>query len=278
VEKKATAPEEVVALCDVTLERDHRTILDHVTWRINRGENWVLYGPNGAGKTTLLNIICGYIWPSDGEVRVLRHRFGTVDLGALRQRIAFVSEPLQRMIHPQLSGAEVLITGARAHLNLFEPPTAAELRHMAQVAGETHTTELLDKPFAAMSSGERQRILIARALMRRPDIVILDEPCAALDLAGREFVLHTVRLVASRLHAPTLILTTHHVEEITDVFTHALLLRDGRVWAAGPIDRTLTSHNLSAVFGLPIRLAHRDGRWSAYLHSNAPAGRAPGRR
>ncbi len=258
--------DEILALCDVSFERDHNTILEHVSWTVRRGQHWVVYGPNGAGKTTLLNIICGYQWPTEGEVRVLRQRFGQVDLGRLRRRIAFVSDPLQRLIHPQLCGAEVLITGARSHLNLFDPPSTAELRHVVEVAVQTHTEELLEKPFAAMSTGERQRILIARALMRRPDIIIFDEPCAGLDLAGREFVLHTVGLAAAQPQQPTLILTTHHVEEITQIFTHALLLREGRVWVAGPIRETLTSRNLTALFDLPIRVTQRHGRWSAFLH------------
>lgn len=259
------ARDEIIALKDITFEREKRRILDSISWTVHRGENWVLYGPNGAGKTTLLNILCGYLWPTDGEVRVLRQRFGAVDLSQLRRRIAFVSEPLVRMIRPELVGAEVLITGGRAHLNLFEPPTSAELRHVVETAVETHTEDLLEKPFGAMSTGERQRLLIARALMRKPDIVILDEPCAGLDLAGREFVLHTIELVSRRRDAPTLLLTTHHVEEITEVFTHALLLRAGRVLASGPIHATLTSQHLSELFDLPIRVAFRHGRWSAFL-------------
>lgn len=259
--------EEVIGLSDVTVVRDGRTILDGVNWRAHRGEHWVLYGPNGAGKTTLLNLICGYLWPTEGEVRVLRQRFGSVDLGQLRQRIAFVSEPLQRMIHPDLCGAEVLITGARAHLNLFEPPTSAELRHVVEIAVETGTEDLLEKPFGAMSTGERQRVLIARALMRKPALLVLDEPCAGLDLAGREFLLHTIELIAHRSQPPTLLFTTHHVEEITGVFTHALLLRSGRVLAAGPIPKTLTSRNLSALFDMPIRVVRRHGRWSAFFDS-----------
>jgi iron complex transport system ATP-binding protein len=261
---KAAHPDEVLSLKEVSLVRDERAILDRVTWNVRRQENWVLYGPTGAGKTTLLNLICGYIWPTEGEVRVLRHQFGHVDLSQLRQRIALVSEPLVRMIRADLCGAEVLITGARAHLNLFDPPTTAELRHVVEVAVETNTQELLEKPFGAMSTGERQRLLIARALMRRPEILILDEPCAGLDLAGREFVLHTVELVARRPKAPTLIFTTHHVEEITELFTHALLLRGGKVLAAGPIRETLTSRHLSALFELPIRVTQRHGRWSAF--------------
>ncbi|MGB9691778.1 MAG: ABC transporter ATP-binding protein [Candidatus Sumerlaeaceae bacterium] len=265
MEQKTTDYDEVIALNNITLERENRRILDGVSWTVRSGEHWVLYGPNGAGKTTLLNILCGYLWPTEGEVCVLRHRFGAVDLTQLRRRIAFVSEPLMRMIRPDLVGAEVLITGARAHLNLFDPPTSAELRHVVQTAVETHTQDLLEKPFGAMSTGERQRLLIARALMRKPEIVILDEPCAGLDLAGREFVLHTLELVSQRPSAPTLVLTTHHVEEITEIFTHALLLRAGRVLAAGPIRTTLCSRRLSELFDLPIRVMYRHGRWTAIL-------------
>jgi iron complex transport system ATP-binding protein len=262
--KKRQVMNEVISLKDITLLRDGRRILDGITWTVRRGENWVIFGPNGAGKTTLLNLITGYHWPTDGEVRVLGKRFGEVDLSELRHKIALVSEPLMRYLRTDLCGAEIMITGARAHLNLFDPPTQEELRHVVQVAVETHTEDLLEKPFGVMSTGERQRILIARALMRRPSLLILDEPCAGLDLAGREFVLATIKLVAQHKHAPAILFTTHHVEEITDVFTHALLLRNGQVFDADEISRCLTSRHLSALFDVPVRVYRRDGRWSAF--------------
>ncbi|AXA37561.1 MAG: ATP-binding cassette domain-containing protein [Candidatus Hydrogenedentota bacterium] len=257
----------VVELSDVSLTRERRQILSEIRWLVRGGEHWVLFGPNGAGKTTLLNLLTGYIWPTDGEVAVLGQRFGETDLSVLRRRIAMVSDQLAQRIHGELTGLEILITGGRAHLNLFQPASTSELRTAAEVATAMGVVELLEKPFRVLSSGERQRLLIARALMRRPALLILDEPCAGLDLAGREFVLETIRRAASWAHPPTIIFTTHHVEEITPVFTHALLLRAGRVFASGPLRKVLTSRTLSSLFEMPIRVVWRDGRCSARAES-----------
>lgn len=265
MEKKANAQDEVLSLRSVVVERDGRRVLDALSWQVRRGEQWVIYGPNGAGKTTLLHVIMGYQWPTEGEVCVLGQRFGCVDLASLRRKLAFVSEPLARLMAPHLRGVEVLITGGRAHLNLFAPPTHEEMQRAREIAALTATEELLEKPFAVMSTGERQRILVARALMGGPEILILDEPCAGLDLAGREFVLRTIARAATMRPPATILFTTHHVEEILPVFTHALLLGHGRVVDAGTLRSVLTSRQLSRLFGLPVRVVRRGAHWSAFV-------------
>lgn len=255
----------VLNMAGVEVERDGTRILHDLDWNVRSGEHWVLFGPNGAGKTTLLNLVTGYIWPTTGSVDVLGHRLGEVNLFELRRRIAVVSDPLRQMIHGDLAGSEVLVTGARAHLNLFGEATPVEREHARMVAEITGIEPLLDKPFRVMSTGERQRLMIARALMVRPRMLILDEPCAGLDLGAREFVLQTVGRIAANDRPPTIILTTHHVEEITPVFTHCLMLSHGGVFMSGPVDRVLTSRSVSRLFGLPIRVTRRGGRIGATI-------------
>ncbi|MCX7020571.1 MAG: ATP-binding cassette domain-containing protein [Candidatus Sumerlaeota bacterium] len=252
----------ILEISGLSVRRDHALLLDMVNWCIAPGENWVLFGPNGAGKTTLLSVITGYTWPTSGNVRVLGHQFGETDMQTLRRIVPIVSDSVGAGIHGNLSGLEVLITGARAHLNMFDPPSYGELRRAAEIAEMISAHTLLDIPYSVMSTGERQRLLIGRALMAYPHLLILDEPCAGLDIAGREFVLHTIHSVASSDKAPPLIMTTHHVEEITPAFTHALVLQKGRIFTRGTIGSVLTSRTLSDLFGISLRAHHRKGRWS----------------
>ena len=248
----------------MTVQRDLTTILQDFSWQVQPGEHWVVFGPNGAGKTSLLNVIQGYLWPTTGSVKIMGGTLGDgVDVREMRRAIPVVSEAVRRMIHDYLTGLEVLVTGARAHLDIFDPPLQAELDCAHQLAGQTGITPLLSKTFGVMSTGERQRVLITRALMANPAIVILDEPCTGLDLAGREWVLHTIEKIRSSPSAPSLLLTTHHVEEIADGFTHALLIDKGRVFASGEISQTFTSENLGRLFDLKLSLTHTDGRWAA---------------
>jgi iron complex transport system ATP-binding protein len=258
---------DVICLKGVTVERGGTAILSDLSWTVRAGEHWVLFGPNGAGKTTVLQLLNGYLWPTAGTVEVLGHRLGCVDVRELRRSIALVSDALAGLLNRDLTGLEVIVTGARAHLNLFEPPAPAEVRHARDLADMIHAGDLLDKSFAVMSTGERQRILIARALMARPGLIILDEPCAGLDLARREELLRTIAAAARSDAARAIVFTTHHVEEIAPVFSHALLLASGVAASAGPIERVLTSANLSRAFGLPIRVLRRNGRLAAHALS-----------
>jgi iron complex transport system ATP-binding protein len=186
-----------------------------------------------------------------------------VDVREMRAAIPVVSESVRRMIHDYLSGREVLVTGPRAHLDIFAPITKDEQAAAEAIAEETRVTPLLHKPFGVMSTGERQRILLTRALLSNPRVIVLDEPCSGLDLAGREWVLHTIESISRRPDAPALLLTTHHVEEIAEGFTHALLLKQGKVFAAGTIDEVFTASSLSNQFDLPLEISHHNGRWSA---------------
>lgn len=254
----------LLQLENIVVERDSRTILTDCSWTVDPGTNWVIFGPNGAGKTSLLNVIQGYLWPSSGRVRVFGGTLGDgVDVRAMREQIPVVSDSIGRMINAGLSGLEVIVTGLRSHLNIFSPVTGEERDAAVAAATRISLQDLLEKPFSVMSTGERQRILMTRALMREPRLVILDEPCAGLDLAGREWVLQTMEAIAALPAAPSLLLTTHHAEEIARSFTHALLVNDGRIFAEGPIEQVFTGHNLTAMFGLPLVVEHTHGRWAA---------------
>jgi iron complex transport system ATP-binding protein len=254
----------VLEVSGATVVRDGTDILAGIDWRVRRGEHWVIFGPNGAGKTTLLNLLTGYLWPTRGTVQIVGETLGEVEVRVLRQRVAVVSESVRLMMHDDLTGREVLVTGARGHLNLFEPPTGEELAR-ADATGESVGLgpPLLEKEFGVMSTGERQRVMIARALVRKPEVLILDEPCAGLDIAAREFVLDTVEHACARRNAPSVLLTTHHVEEVTPCFTHALLLDGGRVFASGEIRQVLTSRLLSRLFGIPVEVHRLNGRLHA---------------
>lgn len=258
----AQAP--LVEVCDVTIRRDLTTILENISWKVSPGEHWIIFGPNGAGKTSLLNALLGYLWPTTGTITVFNGTLGDgVDVREMRSAIPVVSESLRRMIHDYLTGLEILVTGARAHLDIFSPASDEEQSKAESLAGKIGLTPLLNKPFGAMSTGEQQRMLLARALMANPKLVILDEPCAGLDLAGREWVLQMIDCIMQRPEPPSLLLTTHHVEEIPDGFTHALLLKQGKVFACGIINDSFNSENLSRQFELPLALTRSNGRWYA---------------
>ncbi len=249
---------------NVTVQRDLTTILSDLSWQVHPEEHWVVFGPNGAGKTSLLNVIQGYLWPTTGTVQMFGGTLGDgVDVREMRKAIPVVSESVRRLIHDHLTGLEVLVSGARGHLNIFSPVEPEEAATAIALAEETHIIPLLTKPFGVMSTGERQRVLLTRALLSNPRVIVLDEPCSGLDLAGREWVLHLMKSIMQRNSTPSLLLTTHHVEEISDGFTHVLLIKNGKGFSAGPIGDVFASENLSSIFDMKLEIANINGRWSA---------------
>jgi iron complex transport system ATP-binding protein len=240
--------------------RGRTTILHDVDWRIGRGEHWVVLGANGSGKTTLLKLLTGFMSPTSGDFAVLGLRYGRSDWRELRLKIGVVTSAFALSIPPSETATETVVSGKYAQLDLWHAGTRGDrvaARRLLRLMG---LAALADREWAYLSQGERQRVLIARALMAKPRLLILDEPCAGLDPVARETFVRFVDRLARRRGAPALVLVTHHVEEITPVFTHALLLRRGRVLAAGPRRRVLTSRGLSAVFGAPLRLARHGGK------------------
>jgi iron complex transport system ATP-binding protein len=252
----------ILALDALRVERGRTVILQDISWRVEAGQHWVILGPNGCGKTSLLRALTGYLSPTSGEMTLLGRRYGEADWRELRLAIGLVSSALQVSIPAAETALETVMSGKFAQLDLWAKTTAGDRRAattLLQLAGADH---LAGREWGFLSQGERQRVLIARALMARPRLLILDEPCAGLDPVAREDFLQFVERLAQQPGGPTLVLVTHHVEEITPAFSHALLLRSGRVVTSGPLRETLNAKRLSTTFSAPLKVARRAGRWS----------------
>ncbi len=248
----------------VGVRRGGRWILDGIDWTIGSGERWAVVGPNGSGKTTLLRIAATYLWPSRGAVSVLGERIGAVDARTLRERIGFVSEALAAEIDPALGTLDIVMSARLAALapwwaryDAGDETSALSALERLGLGG------LEDRTFGSLSSGERQRVLIARTLVRDPDLLLLDEPAAGLDLGGREGLMGRIAGLAADPSLGAIVLVTHHLEEIPAGFDRALVLADGRLLAAGPIETTLTDPILSRAYGLPLTVDRREGRYTA---------------
>jgi iron complex transport system ATP-binding protein len=260
----SSSPEAVVDLRDIEVRIDGHTIVGPLDWCIAPGERWVLLGPNGCGKTTLLRVLSLMLHPSAGEVTVVGLTLGRVDIRRHRHRIGMVSAAVAATLRPSLSTRDVVMTALRGALEPWwhDYTAADEEVALAQLrSGSIH--HLADHAFGTLSSGERQRALLARALVAGPDLLLLDEPAAGLDLVGRETLLADLTRVATDPSTPPTVLVTHHVEEVPPGFTHLALMREGRFVAAGPIGEVLTERALEATFGVPVTLDNADGRWWA---------------
>ncbi|GAA4850992.1 ABC transporter ATP-binding protein [Luteimicrobium xylanilyticum] len=254
----------VLDLSDITVRRGAKTILDGVDWKVAEGERWVVLGRNGAGKTTLVQIAAGRMHPTSGRATILDQELGKTDLFELRPRVGLASASLADRIPGSESVLDVVQTAAygvtgrwREAYEDLDTERAHDLLKLFDV------DQLADRTFGTLSEGERKRVQIARSLMTDPELLLLDEPGAGLDLGGREELVRAVSELASDPSSPVLVLVTHHVEEIPPGFTHVLLLKDGAVHGAGPLEEVLTSDNLSSAFGLSLVVAHGGGRWVA---------------
>ena len=262
-EQNAHAP--VLAFRGATLCFDpDRPVLDGVDWRVGPGERWVVLGANGSGKTSLLRLAGGWLFPTRGTVEVLGHQLGRVDVRTLRQRLGYASGALTTMLRPTVTGLELVMAAKHAALETWWHPydDADRARARAQL-DRMGCAHLADRPVSTASDGERQRMQLARTLMVDPDLLLLDEPTAGLDLGGREALVARLADLAADPDAPATVLVTHHTEEIPPGFTHALLLRAGRVLAGGPLDETLTADALSDCFATKVTLERRNGRFIA---------------
>lgn len=260
----------VLSLTDASYIRNRRPILESVTWQVEDSERWVILGPNGAGKTTILKLVTANDFPTTGTVDVLGERLGKVDIFELRNRLGFVSSATARRIPPNELVRDVVLTAAYSVEGRWnEEYDAIDVRQADRVLAEWDLLELAEQPFGTLSDGERKRALIARAVMTDPELLLLDEPSASLDLGARERLLQMLSGFAQSPYSPAMVMVTHHVEEIPPGFTHLLLVRDGRVQSAGPIADTLTAENLEATFGMPFELALKNGRYAATARSAA---------
>ena len=242
---------EVRQLC---IRRDSTVILDQVDWRLGAGQHWAILGANGSGKTSLLSALTGYLTPTSGQIEVLGRRFGASDWRDLRCQVGLVSSSLRQRMAEDEPALYSVASGRYAMIDFWGVPSAEDQREARRLLKEVEGAHLEDRAWAVLSQGERQRVLIARALMAKPRILILDEPCAGLDPVARDRFLQFVERWGRQPGAPTLILVTHHIEEICPLFSHALLIRQGKVIGNGPIRPLLNSKNLTAVFGQMVQV------------------------
>lgn len=260
---------EVIRLQDVTLRRGENQILDGVSWSVDGSERWVILGPNGAGKTSLITIAAARSHPTSGTALILGEQLGETNTQDLRIRVGFASAALADLIPPQEKVRDIVMTAAYGVMGRW--------RETYEGIDERRTDDLLaafgiqafkEREFVTLSEGERKRVQIARALMADPEVLLLDEPAAGLDLGGREDLLAAMSELAGDRRSPAIVMVTHHVEEIPPQFTHVMLIRAGRVVAAGPIESTLTEDNLSKAYDMPVILTSDAGRYTARRAAN----------
>jgi iron complex transport system ATP-binding protein len=253
-----------IELAAVTVSRSGRTILGPLDWAVRPGERWAILGPNGSGKTTLLQVVSLYLWPTSGAVTVLGERFGRVDARELRRRIGYAGSALESDMDPSLSAFELVLSARHAALgpwwHVHDDADRQRARTLIEQFGIEHVA---GHPFRTLSSGERRRVSIARTLMADPDLLLLDEPAAGLDLGARETLAGDLTRLAAAPRPASIVLVSHHVEEIPAGFGHALLLANGRAIASGPIELVIAGDVLGRAYGMPISVERRDGRFWA---------------
>ncbi|MCB1299405.1 MAG: ABC transporter ATP-binding protein [Microthrixaceae bacterium] len=263
---------QVLNFSDVVVRRNGRNIVDHLNWAVTDEQRWVILGPNGAGKTTVLKLAATHEHPSSGTVSVLEEQLGRTDVFELRPRIGFASSAMARQIPGDETVLNTVLTAAYAVLGRWnEEYERIDERRAMRVLAQWRLEHLADRTFGTLSDGEQKRVQIARAVMTDPEILLLDEPTASLDLGAREELLALLGGFAQAPNTPAMIMVTHHVEEIPIGFTHVMLLRDGAVVAAGPLAETLTSAALSETFAQPIVLSYDGGRYAARASHDAHA-------
>ena len=263
ISRRDAAP--ILEVSHLRIERGRAVILHDVSWRVDRGQHWAILGPNGCGKTSLLKALTAYMTPTRGTIDLLGRRFGETDWRDLRTHLGLVTSAVHHLIPPAEPALETVISGKYAQLDLWGAVTRADRRRARLLLRMIGAAALAEREWVQLSQGERQRVLVGRALMARPRLLILDEPCAGLDPVAREHFLQFLDGLARRPGAPTLVLVTHHLEEIMPAFSHALVMKAGRVVAAGPRRDVLTARTLGAAFGARARLAARGGRWQAWF-------------
>ncbi|MDT0118225.1 ABC transporter ATP-binding protein [Microbacterium sp. PRF11] len=255
---------QVLEFSDVVVRRNARDIVSHLDWTVTDDQRWVVLGPNGAGKTTVLQLADTLLHPTSGAVTILGERLGRSDVFELRPRIGFASSAMARRVPPEESVLDVVLTAAFSVVGRWrEAYDDIDERRALRVLAEWKLDHLADRTFGTLSDGEQKRVQIARAVMTDPELLLLDEPTASLDLGAREELLALLSGYAQAPTTPAMVMVTHHVEEIPVGFTHVLLLRDGEAVASGPLEEALTAENLSKTFGLEITLTHEAGRYAA---------------
>ena len=253
------------------IERGGTVIIDDISWRVAGGQHWVILGANGSGKTSLLSALTGYLMPTAGEICLLGKRYGESDWRELRKRIGIVSSSVRQMMADEEAALETVASGKYAMIDFWGRVTRTEKAQALKLLKQVECEYLAERAWGVLSQGERQRVLIGRALMARPRVLILDEPCAGLDPAAREHFLQFLQRLGKQADAPTLVLVTHHVEEIMPAFSHVLVLKNGRVLAQGRKGSVLDAKNLSSAFHARMKLRKVGGRYELKVVSRTRA-------
>lgn len=252
----------ILEISGLGIHRGNTRILHELSWRVEPGQHWVILGANGSGKTSLLNALTGYLTPSEGKIAILGRSYGQSDWRELRKHIGFVSSSIRQMMHNDEPALDTVISGKSAMIDFWGRATSGDRATARRILRQIECSHLADRPWLVLSQGERQRVLIGRAMMAKPKLLILDEPCAGLDPGAREHFLQFLQRLGAQNSAPTLVLVTHHVEEIMPVFSHVLLLKKGRVLASGRKTELMSARLLADAFSAQLRLAKTRGRYS----------------
>ncbi|MED1604752.1 ABC transporter ATP-binding protein [Cytobacillus kochii] len=252
----------VLQIENVYWSRNQELILENMNWHVNNGDHWAVLGLNGSGKTTLLNMVMGYIWPTSGQISVLGHTYGKVDIQQVRQSIGWVSSSFQEKIRPYERVQDIIVSGKYASIGLYEEPSTDDIEEANEWLEQFHLTQLQNETYQTCSQGEKQKILIARALMAHPKLLILDEPTTGLDFVSREQLLDSIARISKQKEAPTIIFVTHYIEEIIPIFNKSLLIKDGTVFKSGNTSELLTSETLTDFFGITVEVDRYSKRMS----------------
>ncbi|HMP82001.1 MAG TPA: ATP-binding cassette domain-containing protein [Verrucomicrobiota bacterium] len=264
-------PDAVLSVENLRVIRDGTVILDGINWRVERGQHWAMLGANGSGKTSLLSALTGYLMPTGGEIRLLGRAYGQSDWRELRKKIGLVSSSVRQMMADEEPALETVVSGRFAMIDLWGHVTRGDRVSALRLLRQVECEYVADRPWRVLSQGERQRVLVARALMAKPGLLILDEPCAGLDPAAREHFLQFLQRLGRRRNAPTLVLVTHHVEEIMPVFSHVLILKHGRLLAAGTKRAALTGRLVSIALDAKAKLGNRANRYTLAVTARSRA-------
>jgi len=261
----------ILEISGLKVRRGRVTILDDVDWRVDAGQHWVILGANGSGKTSLLSALTGYLMPTAGTISLLGQTYGQADWRELRKHVGIVSSSIRQMMAEEEIALETVASGKYAMIDLWGRLSRPDRVAAAKLLRQVECGHLADRPWSVLSQGERQRVLIGRALMAKPKVLILDEPCAGLDPAAREHFLQFLQRIGKKKNAPTLVLVTHHVEEIMPVFSHVLVLKGGSELAYGKKSKILTTKILSAAFDARLKLSSKANRFVMTVLAKAGA-------
>lgn len=252
----------VININNISWKSGNRYILKKINWSVKCGEHWAILGLNGSGKTSLLNLINGYIWPSKGTISVFGKKFGAYDIRELRKSIGMVSSYLQEKFYTTETAEEIVLSGKFATIGLYNHISSEDKKNVKSILKSLDCTNIIKKPYFILSQGEKQKVLIARALINFPRILIFDEPLSGLDIFGREHLLSYIEHIGKKKNAPTIIYVTHRIEEIIPVFSHVLLLKKGEIYLQGTKKYILTNKKLSDFFETPVSIGLHKNRFT----------------